>query len=58
MSSGYRVELAEPHGIAAGGTTTEVADYEDVGSMYMFELSDGAMRSVGKQVVDQIEPLE
>jgi hypothetical protein len=58
MTAAYQVELSEPHGIADGGTSVTVADYEDVGSMYIFELEDGSTRSLGKRVVETVDAVE
>jgi hypothetical protein len=53
--SRYEVTFEEPHDLTADGETTLVVDgYEDVGSMYIFELPDGRTRSVGKQLVGSI----
>ena len=58
MSSRFTVDLTEPHAIAGGEATLTVADYEDLGSMYFFELEDGNTRSVGKQLVTDIRPAD
>ena len=51
----YRVHFGEPHRLGEdGGTTLVVNDYDDFGSMYMLELTDGSTQSVGKQLVDEI----
>lgn len=51
----YRVHFGEPHRLGEdGGTTLVVSDYDDFGSMYMLELTDGSTQSVGKQLVDEI----
>lgn len=51
----YLVTFAEPHELTDGeDTTLVVSDYEDVGSMYILELTDGATRSVGKQLVESV----
>jgi hypothetical protein len=59
MPSQYRVHFAEPNELTDDeGTELLVADYDDVGSMYILELSDGRTRSVGKQLVDDVTPVE
>jgi hypothetical protein len=51
----YTVRFGAPHELTDGDATTLVVDdYEDVGSMYIFELSDGTTRSVGKQLVESV----
>lgn len=51
----YTVRFDTPHELTDGDTTTLVVDdYEDVGSMYIFELPDGTTRSVGKQLVESV----
>jgi hypothetical protein len=35
-----------------------VADYEFVGSMYMFDLADGTSRSYGTGVVNDVRPVK
>lgn len=51
----YRVHFEEPNRLAEdGGTTLDVSDYDDFGSMYMLELTDGSTQSVGKQLVAEI----
>jgi hypothetical protein len=51
----YTVRFGAPHELTADDETTLVVDdYEDVGSMYIFELSDGTTRSVGKQLVESV----
>jgi hypothetical protein len=51
----YRVAFDAPHELTDGDETTmTVADYEDVGSMYILELPDGTTRSVGKQLVTSV----
>lgn len=54
----YRVRFEEPHRLADGERTVEVVSYDDFGSMYELELADGTTRSVGKQLVDEVETLE
>jgi hypothetical protein len=57
--SEYTVEFAEPHQLTDGDETTlSVTDYDDVGSMYILELSDGTTRSVGKQLVTAVNEAE
>ena len=43
-----------------GELTSElpVADYEFVGSMYMFDLADGTSRSYGTGVVNDVRPVK
>jgi hypothetical protein len=51
----FTVHFTEPHLLTDGDETElEVSGYEDVGSMYLLELTDGGRRSVGKQLVDEI----
>jgi hypothetical protein len=55
----HRVEFTEPHDLTDGDATTlEVAGYEDFGSMYALTLLDGTERSVGKQLVESVTPVE
>ncbi len=55
----YVVTFAEPHRLTDDDTTDlTVADYEDFGSMYTLKLTDGTTRSVGKQLVESVTPLE
>ena len=57
--SEYVVHFAAAHSLTDGDETTlRVADYDDFGSMYNLELPDGSTRSVGKQLVDDIVPVE
>jgi len=52
------VTFAEPHELTEGEETTlRVAVCEDFGSMYSLTLPDGTERSVGKQLVDSVEPI-
>lgn len=51
----YVVTFDEPHDLTDGDQTDlVVTDYEDFGSMYQLSLTDGATRSVGKQLVASI----
>ncbi len=51
----YTVRFVSPHELTEGDETTLVVDdYEDLGSMYTFELPDGTSRSVGKQLVESV----
>jgi hypothetical protein len=51
----FTVHFAQPHVLTDGDETElEVGEYEDVGSMYILELTDGGRRSVGKQLVEEI----
>ncbi len=51
----YHVAFDAPHELTDDDETTmTVADYEDVGSMYILELQDGTTRSVGKQLVTSV----
>jgi hypothetical protein len=51
----YTVRFDAPHELTDGDATTLVVDdYDDVGSMYIFELADGTTRSVGKQLVASV----
>lgn len=53
------VQFADPHVLTDGDETAlEVSGYEDVGSMYILELSDGTTQSVGKQLVEDITDAE
>ncbi|MFB6125766.1 MAG: hypothetical protein ABEJ79_00480 [Halolamina sp.] len=54
----YRVRFEKPHRLADGEQTVEVISYDDFGSMYELELADGTTRSVGKQLVSEVEELE
>lgn len=54
-SVSHTVRFGAPHELTADDETTLVVDdYEDVGSMYIFELPDGTTRSVGKQLVESV----
>ncbi len=51
----YTVHFVDPHALTDGDSTElRVSGYDDLGSMYTFELSDGRSRSVGKQLVEEI----
>ena len=51
----YTAHFAEPHPLTEGDSTElTVSGYEDLGSMYTFELPDGTTRSVGKQLVEAV----
>lgn len=55
----YRVSFEKPHQLTAGEETTIVVDeYDDYGSMYTLELTDGQTQSVGKQLVESIEAVD
>ena len=55
----YQITLAEPHEITDGDQRTiTVSGYEDVGSMFMLELTDGGIRSIGKQLIEDVTPIE
>ena len=55
----YEITLAEPHEITDGDQRTlTVSGYEDVGSMFMLELTDGGTRSIGKQLIEDVTPIE
>lgn len=55
----YTVTFEKPHALTDGEETTLlVGGYEDVGSMYILELIDGATQSVGKQLVADITQAE
>ena len=55
----HRVEFVETHDLTDGDSTTlEVAGCDDFGSMYSLTLLDGTERSVGKQLVDNVTPLD
>ena len=55
----YELRFAEPHQLTDGDETTlPVTYYDDVGSMYILELSDGTTRSVGKQLVTAVNEAE
>ncbi|ESS04467.1 MAG: hypothetical protein A07HR67_00753 [uncultured archaeon A07HR67] len=57
--SEYEVTFAQPHELTDGEETTlVVGDCEDVGSMYILELTDGGTRSVGKQLVSSVTEAE
>jgi len=58
MTAAYQVESSEPHSIADGGTSVTIADYDDVESMYIFELEDDSTRSLGKRVVKTVDAVE
>lgn len=51
----HTVTFSEPHVLTDGDAVELTVDgYEDVGSMYILELTDGTTQSVGKQLVDSI----
>jgi hypothetical protein len=55
----YTVEFAEPHALTDGDDRTLTVDgYDDFGSMYNLELTDGNTRSVGKQLVENITEVD
>lgn len=55
----YTVTFAVPHSLTNGDDTElAIVGYDDFGSMYEFELLDGSTRSVGKQLVEAITPVE
>ncbi|WP_048075149.1 hypothetical protein [Haloquadratum walsbyi] len=55
----YQITLTEPHEITDGDEKTiTVSGYEDVGSMFMLQLSDGGTRSIGKQLIEDVTPVE
>jgi hypothetical protein len=55
----YTVEFAEPHTLTDGDDRTLiVTTYDDLGSMYSLELTDGNTRSVGKQLVESITEID
>jgi len=55
----YTVTFAVPHSLTEGDDTElPIVGYDDFGSMYEFELLDGSTRSVGKQLVSGITPVE
>ena len=53
----YTARLTSPY-LYDGREVEElaVADYEHLGSMYLFELTDGNSRSLGTDRVDEIVP--
>ncbi len=59
MTAEYVVHLSESHAMTDGDeTTVTVVDYDDFGSMYNLTFADGSTRSVGKQLVEEIAPVE
>lgn len=51
----YTAHFSDPHPLTEGESTTlEISGYDDLGSMYTLELTDGSRRSVGKQLVEAI----
>jgi len=59
LDATHRVEFTEPHDLTDDEETTlDVAACEDFGSMYSLTLVDGTERSVGKQLVESVTPLE
>lgn len=55
----YTVTFAVPHNLTNGDDTElSILGYDDFGSMYEFELTDGSTRSVGKQLVADIVPID
>lgn len=52
----YKISFEKPHKLTDGDETTlTVADYDDVGSMFILELEGGTTRSVGKQLIESVE---
>jgi hypothetical protein len=52
---GHTVTFSDPHVLTDGDAVELTVDgYEDVGSMYILELTDGTTQSVGKQLVETI----
>lgn len=54
----YTARLTQPY-LYDGEEHEELAvtDYEHLGSMYLLELTDGAERSLGTKLIDEIEPV-